>query len=80
MAQFVEVPPERLNEQILRALLEEFSSRDGTDYGARETTLEERVSQLARRLKVSELAILYDADSEQWDLVDRERADLLLLE
>ena len=80
MAQFVEVPLERLDEQILRALLEEFSSRDGTDYGNRETTLEERVGQLSHRLKISELAILYDADSEQWDLVDRERADLLLVD
>jgi uncharacterized protein YheU (UPF0270 family) len=80
MAQFVEVPSERLDEQILRALLEEFSSRDGTDYGARETTLDERVGQLSHRLKTSELVILYDADSEQWDLVDREHADLLLVD
>jgi uncharacterized protein YheU (UPF0270 family) len=80
MAQFVEVPPERLDEQMLRALLEDFSSRDGTDYGARETTLEERVGQLTRQLRLSELAILYDLDSEQWDLVERERAGLLLQE
>ena len=80
MAQFVEVPPERLDEQILKSLLEEFSSRDGTDYGDRETTLEERVGQLLHRLKISELAILYDADSEQWDLVDREHANLLLVD
>ena len=79
MAQFVEVPLERLDEQVLKALLEEFSSRDGTDYGARETTLEERVAQLSHSLKMSELAILYDADSEQWDLVDREHANLLLV-
>jgi uncharacterized protein YheU (UPF0270 family) len=80
MAQFVEVPLERLDEQILKALLEEFSSRDGTDYGDRETTLEERVAQLSHRLKMSELAILYDADSQQWDLVDREHANLLLVD
>jgi uncharacterized protein YheU (UPF0270 family) len=80
MAEFVAVPLQRLQGDILQGLLEEFASRDGTDYGDRETTLEERVGQLSHRLKISELAILYDADSGQWDLVEREHANLLLVD
>ena len=78
MAQFVEVPHQRLESQVLRALLEEFASRDGTDYGAQEHTLEQKVSQLHRQLQSLELRLLYDADCQEWDLVDSESAGALL--
>ena len=41
MASFVEIPPQRLEGEVLTALLQEFVSRDGTDYGAREWSMEE---------------------------------------
>ena len=78
MAQFVAVPPERLQADILQALLEEFATRDGTDYGERELTLDEKVERLQRQLRAGELHILYDGDCEQWDLVPRAQAELLL--
>jgi uncharacterized protein len=78
MAQFVAVPPERLQADVLQALLEEFASRDGTDYGERESTLPEKVERLRRQLRAGELHILHDIDSEQWDLVPRAQAELLL--
>lgn len=78
MAQFVDVPVERLDAEVLAALLEEFASRDGTDYGAVECSLEKKTKQLLGKLQTSELHILYDADSEQWDLVDAETAFTLL--
>lgn len=78
MAQFVAVPPQRLQADVLQALLEDYASRDGTDYGEREFTLEEKVERLQRQLHAAELHILYDVDSEQWDLVPRAQAELLL--
>lgn len=78
MAEFVTVPPQRLPGDILQALLEDYASRDGTDYGEREFTLEQKVQMLQSQLQNGDLQILYDADSEQWDLVHREQAALLL--
>ena len=78
MANFVGVPVERIGADLLVALLEEFASRDGTDYGEREVSLEEKVSELRAQLSAGELQILYDADSEEWDLVSSERAHSLL--
>ena len=78
MAQFVRVPPERLQGDVLQALLEEFASRDGTDYGERELTLEQKVGRLLRQFHTGDLQILYDADSEQWDIVPRAQAEQLL--
>ena len=78
MAQFVRVPPGQLSPEALEGLLEEFASRDGTDYGEREVSLEEKRETLATLLKRGELVILFDLDSEHWDLVDAESAAAML--
>jgi uncharacterized protein len=78
MAQFVEVPLQRLQADALQALLEEFASRDGTDYGECEVSLQQKVSELSGQLQRKELILLYDADSEQWDLLPRDQALQLL--
>ena len=78
MAQFVRVPPGQLSPDALAGLLEEFVSRDGTDYGERELSLEEKRDNLHRALQRGDIAILYDLDSEQWDFVDVESAAELL--
>ncbi|MEE4278070.1 MAG: YheU family protein [Halieaceae bacterium] len=74
MAELVEVPTSRLSADSLQGLLEEFASRDGTDYGERETPLDERVSQLRAGLERGELQLLFDLSSETWDLLPRDRA------
>lgn len=78
MANFVRVPPERLPAETLAALLEEYASRDGTDYGHYDISLDEKREQLRARLIAGELQLLYDADSEHWDLVQKDRARELL--
>jgi uncharacterized protein YheU (UPF0270 family) len=78
MAQFVLVPFQRLEMEVLQALLEDYATRDGTDYGERELTTQEKVDRLQCQLGAGDLQILYDADSEQWDLVPQAQAELLL--
>lgn len=80
MADFVRVPPERLPAETLAALLEEYASRDGTDYGHYDISLEVKRTQLHARLTNGDLQLLYDVDSEHWDLVDRDRANALLVD
>jgi uncharacterized protein YheU (UPF0270 family) len=80
MAQFIEVPASRLEERTLLALLEDFASRDGTDYGVRELPLDEKVGRLLEQLNASKIVLLYDSDSEQWDLLERDSAQILLSE
>ena len=78
MPQFVEVPPQRLQPGVLRALLEEYASRDGTDYGEREVSLQTKVDNLQAQLARRDLCILFEAESAQWDLLPREQAVALL--
>ncbi len=78
MPDFIRVPIERLDGDTLNALLEEFASRDGTDYGESETPLDERVSQLRRQLDAGDIQLLLELTEERWDLVSRQDAEALL--
>jgi uncharacterized protein YheU (UPF0270 family) len=78
LADFVQVPPARVPEEQLQALLEEFASRDGTDYGPQETALVDRVAQLRRQMLSGQLQLLFDASSDEWDLVPADVARRLL--
>ncbi|MBT3410083.1 MAG: YheU family protein [Halieaceae bacterium] len=78
MSSYVQVPLNRLSGDVLQALLEEFVSRDGTDYGAVELTLEQKAGNLRRQLEREEVAILFDTESEQWDLVAADQLQALL--
>ncbi|MGB1141533.1 MAG: YheU family protein [Halioglobus sp.] len=77
MSRFLLVPIDRLAPDTLVSLLEEFASRDGTDYGAREFSLEEKVEQLRGQLADSSLKLIYDSEGETWDLMEAEQADAL---
>jgi hypothetical protein len=78
MSRFVEVPPRRVGQDVLQALLEEFASRDGTDYGESERSLEAKVGELREQLQTGLLCLLYDTVGEVWDLVPRDQARSLL--
>jgi uncharacterized protein YheU (UPF0270 family) len=72
--QRVEVPHAQLSPAVLRRLLEEFVTRDGTDYGSVERTLEEKVARLVRQLEAGEAAIVVDLESETIDIIPRPSA------
>lgn len=60
----VEIPPHALETATLRALLEEFVTRDGTDYGAVERSLDEKVADVRRQLERGEVRILFDPGTQ----------------
>lgn len=60
----LEIPHQALNDETLTALIEDFVTRDGTDYGAREVPLETKVAQVRRQLELGEAVITYDEESE----------------
>jgi uncharacterized protein YheU (UPF0270 family) len=65
----IEVPSAALSREALRALVEEFVTRDGTDYGAAERGLEAKVADVLRQLDRGEVRIVFDPDSETTTLV-----------
>ncbi len=78
MASIVEVPHGRLHPDVLQSLLEDYASRDGTDYGRVELSLEQKVLNLRRQIERGDLLILFDADSEHWDITPSDEARQLM--
>ena len=63
------IAPEDLSQEALRGIIEEYVSREGTEYGARDYSLEEKVQQVLRQLQRGEIAIDYDPDSQSCQLI-----------
>lgn len=60
----VEVPYGELSAELLHAVVESFVLREGTDYGEREYSFEDKVAHVMRQLKKGEAKILFDPESE----------------
>jgi uncharacterized protein YheU (UPF0270 family) len=65
----VPIPLEALSAEAVRGVITSFVLREGTDYGAYEYTLEQKVAQVLRQLERGEAQILFDPDSESIAIV-----------
>jgi hypothetical protein len=72
------IPYHELSEAALQALIEDFVTRDGTDYGLDEMSMQEKAEHLLALLKKGELLISYDEKMESCGLVTREEAKSLV--
>ncbi len=59
----MEIPWERLEEVTLTRVIEEFITREGTDYGT-EYSLTHKVQQIKQALRRKEAVLLFDPESE----------------
>jgi uncharacterized protein YheU (UPF0270 family) len=67
----VEVPHIELAPQTLRAVVESFGLREGTDYGAQDAPFERKVADVMRQLDRREAIIVYDPGTDSIDIVVR---------
>ena len=65
----MEIPHNQVPEQTLLAIIEEFISREGTDYGHREYTLDEKVEKVKSQLVKGEIKLLFDSETSSCNLV-----------
>jgi uncharacterized protein len=56
----VVVPHSELAADVMRAVVESFVLREGTDYGEREFSLDEKVARVIRQLERGEAQIVFD--------------------
>jgi uncharacterized protein len=62
------IPHTALSPATLRAVIEEFITREGTDYGERELTLDEKVDVVMLQLRQKQAFIVYDEETESCTL------------
>jgi uncharacterized protein YheU (UPF0270 family) len=65
----IRVAPDDLAPDTLRAVIESFVLREGTDYGVHETSLEDKVAQVLLQLRRREAHITFDPATESVNVV-----------
>jgi uncharacterized protein len=65
----VVVPHAHLSAELLRSVVESFVLREGTDYGERELSLDDKVARVVRQLERGEAQIIFDPKSDSVDIV-----------
>jgi uncharacterized protein len=63
---------ERLSKEALYGVIEEFVSRDGTDYGFMEVYLENKIDMVLRQLRSGEIFIVYDETTLTTNIVSKD--------
>lgn len=67
----IEVPYDRIPKESLASMVEEFVTRDGTDYGFDETSMTRKVENVLLQVKSGKVVILFDEESEQFNMALR---------
>ncbi|WP_444912582.1 YheU family protein [Microbulbifer sp. PAAF003] len=63
------IPFEQLDADSLQSLLEEYATREGTEYGEREVELVDKVASLRRQLQSGQVVIWFEPGEETVNLV-----------
>ena len=63
------IPHSELSDAALVGVIRAFVLREGTDYGEREFTLEEKVANVRAQLESGDAQILFDPDTASIDIV-----------
>ncbi len=66
---FVEIPSHSLSPEALQGVVEEFVTREGTDYGHGTPSLEQKMQDVFRQLEKGEVVIVFDPESETCNII-----------
>jgi uncharacterized protein YheU (UPF0270 family) len=68
------IPHDRLSQEALQGLIEEFVTRDGTDTGYTDGSLEENVELVMRQLQRGDVVIVFNEVTGTANIVPKEDA------
>ncbi len=66
------IPHTEIAADTLQALIEEFVTRDGTDYGEQELSASQKIQRVMRQLEQKEIYIIYSELHETCTLITKE--------
>jgi uncharacterized protein YheU (UPF0270 family) len=64
----MDIPWQKIQPETLTALIDEFVTRDGTDYGLREANHQTKIEQVLKLIKAGKIKVVFDAETESCDL------------
>jgi uncharacterized protein YheU (UPF0270 family) len=65
----IQIPQDAISADALDGLIEEFVTRDGTDYGFEERSLREKKSAVMTQISRGDAVIVFDPDTESCNVV-----------
>jgi uncharacterized protein YheU (UPF0270 family) len=75
----VKVPHDQLSQEALNGVIEEFVTRDGTDYGEVEVPLETKIAQVLLQLKSGKAVLVFDQQTETCTILKSDDPVLTIL-
>jgi uncharacterized protein len=70
----LQIPWRELSDDALRGVIEEFATREGTEYGLSDVALETKVAQIRRQIERDEVMVFFDTELASCQLLSREQA------
>ena len=67
----VDLDPDELSPGALRGIVEEYVTREGTDYGVQESSLDNKIAQVRRQLGCGDVLITFDPVTENCTLLTK---------
>jgi uncharacterized protein YheU (UPF0270 family) len=68
------IPFDQLSKETLNNVIEEFVTREGTDYGEMEISLSQKCLQVFAQLKTGDIVLVFDQATETINLIPKEDA------
>jgi len=65
----VDIPCDQIDSETLRNMIQEFVTRDGSDWGDPGGTLEDKIAQVLKQLKNRQVKVVFDLKSETANIV-----------
>jgi uncharacterized protein YheU (UPF0270 family) len=65
----MDIPVDELNTDLLKAIIQEFVTREGTDYGDSDYSLDQKVEQVRSLLRSNRAKIVFDPETETCTIV-----------
>jgi len=65
----MDIPHTALPAETLTAVIEEYITREGTDYGEQEYSLQDKIDHVKRQLEKGQIKITFDPESETCTLM-----------
>lgn len=69
----MEIPWQKLEPTTLKALISEFVSRDGTDYGETDVSHDDKITQVHRGLLAGVIKLVFDSETESTTFIQENR-------
>ena len=65
----MDIPYTEISEEALKAIIQEYITREGTEYGAEEYSLERKIEQIKQQLLKGDIKINFDDETQTCNLV-----------